>query len=276
VIEGNEDLLRRVEQARGEAEAAEGRFAFLARASEVLGASLDYETTVRAVARLAVPQIADWCTLQIVEPDDTFRILALEHADPSRVELAWRYARMAPATLADEHGAGAVIRTGQTEHIDWITTQMLEAGVRDPDRLELLRRIGPRSALVVPLTVRDRTFGALTLASAESERRFDDRDRALAEDLAHRAATAIDNSHLYREAEERAQAARVLATVGDGVLLLQSHPEAIFQVDHQREQADRIELEVANQIVGRPHLAIHVQLLAQDAADLAEHLIHAE
>jgi signal transduction histidine kinase len=188
--------------ARQSAQQAAERLVFLANASDVLGSSLDYETTVRGIARLAVPQIADWCTVQVVEPDGTFRILALEHADPSRVELAWRYIGLAPPTLADEHGTGAVIRTGLTEHIDWITTEMLEAGARgDPEQLALLRAIGPRSALIVPLTVRDRTFGALTLACAESERRFDDRDRALAEDLAHRAATAIDNARLFRERE---------------------------------------------------------------------------
>ncbi len=188
--------------ARRSAQQAAERLVFLANASEVLGSSLDYETTVRGIARLAVPQIADWCAVHVIDPDGTFRILALEHADPSKVEFAWRYVGLVPPTLADEHGAGAVIRSGTTEHIEWITTELLEAGARgEPDRLELLRQIGPRSALIVPLTVRDRTFGALTLATAESERRFDDRDRALAEGLAHRAATAIDNARLFRERE---------------------------------------------------------------------------
>ena len=187
--------------ARQSAQQAAERLVFLAHASEVLGSSLDYETTVRGIARLAVPQIADWCTVQVVEPDGSFRILALEHMDPSKMELAWRFVGLAPTTLADEHGAGAVIRAGVTEHIEWITAEMLEAGVTDPAQLELLRKIGPRSALVVPLTVRDRTFGALTLVSAESQRRFDERDRALAEDLAHRAATAIDNARLFQERE---------------------------------------------------------------------------
>ena len=188
------------------------RLVFLANASDMLGSSLDYETTVRAVARLAVPDIADWCTVHVAEPDGTLRVSALEHADPAKVELAWRYITLTPPTLQDEHGPGAVIRTGQTEHIDWITDEMIKAGAGDdPARMDFLTRLGPpRSALVVPLTVPDRTIGALTLASAESERRFDDRDRALAEDLAHRAATAIDNARLFREREQTSRELRDL------------------------------------------------------------------
>jgi K+-sensing histidine kinase KdpD len=231
--------------ARQSAQQAAERLVFLAHASEVLGSTLDYETTVRGVARLAVPQIADWCTVQIVEPDGTFRTLALEHADPSKVELAWRYVGLAPATLADEYGAGAVIRTGVTYHIDWITPEMLEAGVSDPAQLELLRQIGPRSALVVPLTVRDRTFGAFTLASAESGRRFDERDRALAEDLAHRAATAIDNARLFQEREATSRELR--GRVGQQEAVVRLGQQAL--VDEDLERLFRVTLEEVRSVL---------------------------
>jgi signal transduction histidine kinase len=188
---------------RRSAQQAAQRLVFLANASDVLGSSLDYETTVRAVARLAVPEIADWCSVHVAEPDGTIRTIALEHADPAQIELAWRYLTLVPPTLQDEHGPGAVIRSGQTEHIDWVTDEMLKASAGDdPERTDFLTRLAPRSALVVPLTARDRTIGALTLASAESQRRFDDRDRALAEDLAHRSATAVDIARLFREREQ--------------------------------------------------------------------------
>jgi signal transduction histidine kinase len=218
--------------ARQSAQQAAERLVFLAHASEVLGASLDYETTVQGIARLAVPQIADWCTVHVMEPDGTFRVLALEHMDPSKVELASRYVGLAPPTLADEHGAGAVIRTGVTEHIDWITDEMLEAGARDQDQRELLLAIAPRSALVVPLTVRDRTFGALTLASAETQRRFDDRDRTLAEDLAHRAATAIDNARLFQEREATSRELR--GRVGQQEAVVRLGQQALVDEDLDR------------------------------------------
>ena len=219
--------------ARQSAQQAAERLVFLAHASEVLGSSLDYEETVRGIARLAVPQIADWCTVHVVESDGTFRVLALEHMDPSKIELAGRYIGLAPPSLADEHGAGAVIRTGMTDQIDWITDEMLEAGARgDPDRLELLLAIAPRSSLVVPLTVRDRTFGALTLVSAESRRRFDDRDRALAEDLAHRAATAIDNARLFREHEATSRELR--GRVGQQEAVVRLGQQALVDEDLDR------------------------------------------
>lgn len=233
--------------ARRSAQQAAERLVFLAHASEVLGSSLDYETTVRAVARLAVPQIADWCAVQVIESDGAFRILALEHADPSKVELAWRYVGLAPATLADEHGAGAVIRTGLADHIDWITDEMLEAGARgDPDQLELLMAIAPRSALVVPLTVRDRTLGALTLASAESQRRFDERDRALAEDLAHRAATAIDNARLFQEREATSRELR--GRVGQQEAVVRLGQQAL--VDEDLDRLFRVTLEEVRAVLG--------------------------
>jgi K+-sensing histidine kinase KdpD len=219
--------------ARQSAQQAAERLVFLAHASEVLGSSLDYEETVRGIARLAVPQIADWCTVHVIESDGTFRVLALEHMDPSKIELAWRYIGLAPPTLADEHGAGAVVRTGVTDHIDLITDEMLEAGARgDPDQRELLLAIAPRSALVVPLTVRDRTFGALTLASAESQRQFDERDRALAEDLAHRAATAIDNARLFQEREATSRELR--GRVGQQEAVVRLGQQALVDEDLDR------------------------------------------
>jgi K+-sensing histidine kinase KdpD len=197
--------------ARRSAQQAAERLVFLAHASEVLGSSLDYETTVAAVARLAVPVIADWCVVHVLEPDGTIRMIALEHVDPKMRELARGYFASAPPTLDAPHGAGAVIRTGVTEHAEWITDDMIAENMGDdPGGLEVVRRIAPRSIITVPLTVRERTLGAMTLASAESERRFDERDRALAEDLAHRAATAIDNARLFRDREQTSRELRDL------------------------------------------------------------------
>ncbi|HEY0443794.1 MAG TPA: GAF domain-containing protein [Candidatus Limnocylindrales bacterium] len=209
--------------ARQSAQIAAERLVFLAHASEVLGSSLDYESTVAAVARLAVRQFADWCSVWILEPDDTIRMLALEHADPEKLGVARRYLALDQPRLSDEHGAGAAIRTNTTEHVEWITPEMLEGAFVEPERLELLRAIAPRSSLTVPLAVRDRTLGAISLVSAESQRRFDDADRRLAEDLAHRAATAIDNARLFRDREETSRELRDRARQQEAVSKLGQH-----------------------------------------------------
>jgi signal transduction histidine kinase len=207
--------------ARRSAQQSAERLVFLAHASEVLGSSLDYETTVAAVARLAVPTIADWCAVHVLEPDGSIRIIALEHVDPAKVQLARRFYAGSPPTLDSPRGAGAVIRTGQTELVEWISDEVLESSIAaDPDRFDVIRAIAPRSILSVPLIVRDRTLGALTLAAAESQRRFDDRDRALAEDLAHRAATAIDNARLFREREETSRDLRDLVRQQEALAML--------------------------------------------------------
>jgi len=219
--------------ARKSAQQAAERLVFLAHASEVLGSSLDYETTVAAAARLAIPEFADWCSVYIREPDDSIRVIALEHADPAKIEAAWRYLSVDAPTIADGHGAGAVIRTGRTQVIESITTEMLDATAPDdPERRELLRAIAPRSALIVPLIVRDRTIGAMTLTFAESGRRFDENDRTLAEDLAHRAATAVDNARLVRDGEATSRELRVRAHQQESVARLGQ--QALFDENLQR------------------------------------------
>ncbi|MFL5681286.1 MAG: GAF domain-containing protein [Chloroflexota bacterium] len=219
--------------ARRSAQQAAERLVFLAHASDVLGSSLDYETTVATVARLAIPQFADWCSVYIREADDSIRILALEHADPAKIEVAWRYLSLETPTITDAYGAGAVIRDGHTQVIASITTEMLDSTAPDdPERRQLLRAIAPRSALIVPLIVRDRTIGAMTLTWAESARQFDEGDRALAEDLAHRAATAIDNARLFRDREATGRELRVRARQQESVARLGQ--QALFDENLQR------------------------------------------
>ncbi len=201
-----DQLLLREQAARAEAEAARQRLAFLAEASARLSASLDYPAVLAGVAAFAVPGFADWCAVDVVGDDQGVRELTVTHADRSRLE-AVRAARFRhPADPDAPHGVPHVLRTGRPELVVEVTEPLLAAMARDAEHLRALRALGVRSYICVPFGARGRTLGALTFASAESERRYGPADLALAEELARRAALAADNALLYREAQEAARA----------------------------------------------------------------------
>jgi PAS domain S-box-containing protein len=172
---------------------------FLAEASHILATSLDYEGTLRTVARLAVPAVADWCAVDLAAGDDIERV-AVEHVDPARVELARQLQQRYPSDRDADTGVYAVLRHGRSELYRDIPDEMLVQAARDEEHLELIRSVGLRSAMVAPMTLRDRVMGAITFASAESGRRFDEQDLALAQELALRAAAAVENARLYEAA----------------------------------------------------------------------------
>jgi PAS domain S-box-containing protein len=180
------------------------RLSFLAEASQLLAQSLDPEEALSRLAQLAVGTIADWCGIELVDEDGSLRNVAVAHVDPRRVELAAELRRRYPVDENSETGVPRVIRTGQPELYAEVTDEMLVAGALDAEHLELLRELGFVSAMVVPLQARGRTLGALTLVAAESGRHYDETDLGLAEDLARRAALAIDNSMLFRREHEAA------------------------------------------------------------------------
>ena len=192
---------------------------FLVDAGAVLSASLDYRSTLASVARLAVPRIADWARVDMID-DGRLRTLAVEHVDPQKVELAFELARRYPENPEAEQGPPLVARTGKSELVPEITEERLAELAQDDFHLGLVRELGLQSYMCVPLVAHGEMLGVISLVSAESGRRYGPDDLALAEELARRAATAVENAQLYRAAEERAQAARVLETVGDGVFLV--------------------------------------------------------
>lgn len=187
------------EEARTAAEAAESRFRFLAEASALLGASLDYHATLKSVAELAVPRFADWCSVEIVE-DGKLEQLAVAHTDPAKVELARQWRQRWPPADDAPTGAPNVLRTGRSELYEEIPDELLTAAISDPEQLQVARELGLRSGLIVPLTARGRTLGALSLIYAESERRYRASDLPLMEELGRRAGIAVDNARLYTEA----------------------------------------------------------------------------
>lgn len=179
------------------------KLGFLATASAELSSSLDYQTTLTKVAKLTVPILADWCAVEVVE-DGRLRTLAVAHVDPEKVELAEELQRRYPSDPQAATGAPNVVRSGVSELYPDISDEMLVAGTRDEEHLRLARELQLRSAICVPLTARGRVLGAFTLVSAESGRRYDADDLAFAEEVARRAAVAIDNAHLHSETRDAA------------------------------------------------------------------------
>jgi PAS domain S-box-containing protein len=192
---------------------------FLVDAGAALSASLDYRSTLASVAKLAVPRIADWARIDMLE-DGSLHILAVEHVDPQKVELAFELARRYPESPDAEQGPPLVQRTGKSELVPEISEERLAELAQDDFHLGLVRELGVQSYMCVPLVAHGKLLGVISFVCAESGRRYGTDDLALAEELARRAATAVENAQLYRAAEERAQAARVLETVDDGVFLV--------------------------------------------------------
>jgi PAS domain S-box-containing protein len=176
---------------------------FLAEGSVLLGASLDYETTLKTLTQLVVPYLADWCIVHTLRPDGAIQRTADAFADPQKEAMARLIRSEYPIDPTAPHGYPRALRTGQPELIAEVSDEILAASARDERHLQLQREMGIRSTITVPLIARGRTLGAITLVCAESERRYDDSDLDLVKDLAHRAALAVDNAQLYRAAQRR-------------------------------------------------------------------------
>jgi serine phosphatase RsbU (regulator of sigma subunit)/PAS domain-containing protein len=172
---------------------------FLARAGSILDASLDYEETLAAVAQIAIPEIADWCAVSVLDDAGVLQEVATAHVDDAQLELGREISRRFPPDPESGTGTYGVARSGETVYVREVTDEMLVAGIADPEHLDLIRRLGLRSVVIAALKARGRTFGTLSLASAESVRLFDHADVQLAEELAARAGMAIDNARLYTE-----------------------------------------------------------------------------
>jgi PAS domain S-box-containing protein len=194
--------------------------AFLIAAGDELSRTLDYRESLANVAALAATELADWCSVHMVEADGSIAEVALAHRDPAKLtfarELQERYRHDPEAAT----GVPAVIRCAEPELVPEIPDELLRAAATDELHYDLIAQLGLSSYLCVPLRGRDGVLGAITFAASAGGRRFGADDLKLAEELARRATMAIENARLYRETEERAQAARVLAAIGDGVLLV--------------------------------------------------------
>jgi PAS domain S-box-containing protein len=179
---------------------------FLVEASRELASTLDYESTLQRVTSLAVPELADWCSIELLEPGGGVRQIAISHVDPAKERWARELRERFPVDLNAEHGLGNVIRSGRSELYRSIPVEQMEAIAKaDPEILEIVRRLDIRSAMIVPLIARGQKLGAMQFLWAESERAYDEDDLRLAEDVAGRAALALDNARLYWERDHIAQ-----------------------------------------------------------------------
>ncbi len=175
---------------------------FLAEASAALAGVVDYESTLQKVANLAVPHFADWSAVDVAAEGGALRRLAVAHRDPEKARLARELFHRYPPSPDAPGGAGRVFRTGEPEVVGEVSDDVLARGARDEEHLRLLRSLGLRSYVCVPLVVSGKALGVLTFATAESGRGYGRPDLALAEDLARRAAVAIENADLYRALRE--------------------------------------------------------------------------
>ena len=198
------------------------RLAFLDAATALLTSSLDLREMLGWLTSLAVPELADWCSISVLsEETGLIEPLAVAHHDPARRRWAEEMqTRTRPSHIDDEFDLTArVLRTGEPVFLREVPQELLdEAAERDPEAARALEEITIHSAITVPLSSGSRHLGALTLVAEERE--FDDADFELAQQLGARAAIALENARLYGETERRADAALALAYVGDGVILL--------------------------------------------------------
>jgi PAS domain S-box-containing protein len=191
---------------------------FMAEASRVLASSMDYAETLKRIARLAVPQIADFCAVDVLDESGEIERVAIHHSDPSRIELAERIDRGYRLDRDEPLGVPEVIRSGRARIYTDIPPEALAAYSRDDAHLALLQAIGATAVIIVPLAAPARTLGAITLVSSESLRRLSHADLALAERLGRRAGTAVESARLYTERTR-------IATMLEAALLPESLPE---------------------------------------------------
>ena len=203
-------LLLREQIARGEAEAAKKRLGLLARAGEAISASLEHSAIVARVARLMIPEFADWCLVDLLEEDGSLKQLAAAHADLGKEGLLHELGKYreldADALRESRRLSSTVFKTGESVLLPEVDDGDLIQDSTGDAHLELLRRLDPRSYICVPLRARGRVLGTIVLVSSRESFRYDAEDLALAEDVARRCALAVDNARLYRSRSEIARA----------------------------------------------------------------------
>ena len=204
-----------------ERRAAERR-EFLSRATLELNSSLDYETTLGTVARLAVPRMADWCAVDIVERGEVRR-LAVAHVDPAKVASVVELQRRYPPDPNAPRGVLQILRTGKAELMKEIPASLLKAAARDREHGELIQRLALRSYIGVPMSWGGETFGVISLVMAESNRSYSEDDLEFATALADRAAVAVQNARLYQAAAQAKSAAELANRAKDDFLAMLGH-----------------------------------------------------
>jgi PAS domain S-box-containing protein len=209
--------------ARAESEAARERQRFLAEASAILFSSLDYETTLTSLSQLCVPYLGDWCIIDIWTPETGTERLAVHHSDPAVRRLAEELRRKYPPDLSRSPILQQAIVKGRTMFFKQIPDEALQRFAEDEEHLRILRSLGLRSAIIVPLSAAGRTLGILTVVTAESQREYSEEDLAFVQELGRRAGLAVENARLYRESQEIQEQLRIANEAKDEFLGMVSH-----------------------------------------------------
>jgi PAS domain S-box-containing protein len=186
----------------------EARSRFLAEATTLLSSSLDYQTTLKNLARLVVPTLADWCAIDVVTDTQTYHRIAVAHANPQKEILIWEMPKQFPVTPEHQYGYPKVLRTGEADACFEVSEEHLREMAQSPAHLDFLRQLSPRSYLCVPLGIGERVLGSMLFVWSESPRHYNQLDLNFVQDLAHRAAFAIDNARLYLEAQKASESLR--------------------------------------------------------------------
>jgi|GEM_PF-912232 len=185
-------------QAEEKAKYSQDNLAYLAEVSTALSLSLDLDDIFPTITKLAVPHISDWCVVDILN-GDKFDLAAIAHADPKKVQLAKTFRQLSPVDMDAPYGLPAIVKNMKPEFHPLISDDLLVTVAKSKKELKILRSLGMSSALSVPLIVRGKAIGVITFVTSDSQKRLTENDLQMAQELANRAATSIENSQLYQE-----------------------------------------------------------------------------
>jgi PAS domain S-box-containing protein len=196
---------------------------FLSEASRILASSLDYQKTLNSITKLAVPQIADWCAVDLLDSKGGLTQVAIAHKDPEKVKWAKALRKAEPPDMKSSRGMPNVLRTGKVEFYPVITDEMLTKLAKNQKQLKLLRRIGFTSAMIVPLFSKGKCVGGITFVTTETKRQLTESDLVMAQELASRASLALENAGLYEQALLANRASQDAVALRDNFISIASH-----------------------------------------------------
>jgi PAS domain S-box-containing protein len=205
VIERTSELelaLMKEKIARSEMAKNQQRLALLTDASQILASSLDYKKTLNDLARLLVPEFADWCSFDEFDESGSMNRIVVAHADPEKVKLVYQLAKIYPADSTTQEGGYGVLSTRQPRFFNDISDELMLSLSRNDDHYRMLKQLNIKSAILVPLLIRDKIFGIMSMVCSDSNRRFSEEDYIFAVELARRITLAVENTRIYRELQE--------------------------------------------------------------------------
>ncbi len=264
-------MAQALEQREAEQKQAELHQRLLADVGKLLAEPLDPAEQLAAIARVAVPALADWCAVDVWGEDGTIERVAVAHVDPAKVAMAVELQKRYPADPAATTGVPKVLRSGLSEFYPVITSEMIEGSTNDPEQLEILRSLNLKSVMIVPLTARGRTLGALTFVSTGEGRYYRQAHLELAEEMARRAALALDNVNLYADAQ-RLNAELENTVSRRTAQLLASNVRLLDEVNERKEAQRRLEESQAQ----LRRLSAHLQALREEERSRIAREIHDE